>query len=120
VQPLQVSLAEVALMGQVMREYVDGHCARSVRNDYPRGPGGVYAVAQTRLGSFGLFGERLSFGFDVVVRPGSQGAPDDMYAVPAFDLPEKWERAIDTATYPALAVAGTAVITAIIIKALGK
>jgi hypothetical protein len=120
VQPLEVSLAELALMGQVTREYVDGHCARLLHNDFPRAPGGTYAVARTRLGTFGLFGERLAFGFDVVVRPGVPGAPDNIYAVPAIDLPEKWQQAIDSATYPALAVAGTAVITAIILKALHR
>ena len=38
----------------------------------------------------------------------------------SLDLPEDWQRTLDTLTYPALAIAGTAVITAIIVNALGK
>jgi hypothetical protein len=118
VEPLQVSLAELAMMGRIQEQVVHRHCSRWVRADYPRFSGRRFVVARTRISDFRLFGEQLSFGFDVVVRPGGTGRPDDIYATPVLDLPEKWDRVIDKATYPALAIAGTAVITRIIVNIL--
>ena len=118
VAPLQVSLSELAMINQISDEYVSNHCARFLRGSFERYPGRAMTVAETRIADFELFGERLSFGFDVVVRPGGIGRNDTIYTAPALDLPDSWERAIDKATYPALAIAGTAVITAIIVNVL--
>ena len=118
VAPLQVSVSELAMMGQISDEYVSNHCSRWLQGSFDRFPGRAITVAETRIANFTLFGERLSFGFDVIVRPGALGHNDTSYVIPKFDLPDSWERAMDKATYPALAIAGTAVITAIIVKAL--
>ncbi len=118
VEPLSVSLGELAMMNRIADQFVRSHCQRWVKGDFGHFGPRPMAIASTRLGHIGLFGEQLSFGFDVVVRPGALGAHDDLYATPVIDLPDTWERAIDRATYPALAIAGTAVITAIILQAL--
>jgi hypothetical protein len=118
VQPLQLSVSELAMTGQIADEYVSNHCARFMKGNFPRFPGRATSIAQTRIARFELFGERLSFGFDVVVVPGALGHNDTIYTAPVLDLPESWDRVIDTATYPALAIAGTAIITTIIVQAL--
>lgn len=118
VQPLQLSLSELAMTGQIAEEYVSNHCARFRQGNFDRFPGRATSIAQTRIAHFKLFGERLAFGFDVVVVPGGLGQNDTIYTAPVLDLPDSWDRVIDKATYPALAIAGTAIITTIIIKAL--
>jgi len=118
VQPLQLSVSELAMTGQIANEYVANHCSRWVKGNFPRFPGRATSVAQTRIARFKLFGEKLAFGFDVVVVPGALGHNDTIYTAPVLDLPDSWEQVIDKATYPALAIAGTAIITTIIVKAL--
>ena len=49
---------------------------------------------------------------------GRRGNDHTIYTAPKIDLPESWQRVMDKATYPALAIAGTAIITTIIIEAL--
>lgn len=118
VQPLQLSVSELAMTGQIADEYVANHCSRWIKGNFPRFPGRATSVAQTRIARFQLFGEKLAFGFDVVVVPGALGQNDTIYTAPVLDLPDSWDRVIDKATYPALAIAGTAIITTIIVKAL--
>lgn len=116
VEPLKLTLPEVASLGWVQGEVARHHCLQ--RTDASLTPllRRPYPVGKTRLGQLHLFGERLGFGFDVVVRPGALGRPDDIYAVPALDLPERWMWVIDRATYPAVVVGGAAILTTVILE----
>lgn len=116
VAPLQVNLSEMAMMGRIAEEVTRNHCSRDVQPDfYGRFPGRSFTVARNRFIQFRLFGQTLTAGLDVVVVPGTN--LDSMYATPAVDLPESWQRAIDYATYPALAV-GAATITTVVLMRL--
>lgn len=116
VNPLQVSLGELARFGEIMDRVVTHHCARQLDADAARHLHGSYVVAQHRFATLRLFGEELKLGIDVVGQPGAHGSLDSLYAVPAADLPKKWEEAIDTATYPVLLVTGAAIVTQVVIE----
>lgn len=116
VNPLQVSLGELAQMGAIVDQVVKDHCGRRLDADAARHLHGGYIVAKTRFATLRLFGEELKLGIDVVGRPGAPGSLDSLYAVPAADLPKEWEEAIDTATYPVLIVGTAAIFTKVIIE----
>lgn len=98
VEPLQLTLGDVAAFGRVEEEYVKHNCMTSLGAYYDIHRTRTYTVGKTELGSFGLLGEQLGIGVDVVVQPGHFGEPDLMYATPQLRLPESWMQAIDYAT----------------------
>jgi hypothetical protein len=118
VMPLRLTLPELAAMGRVEEQYARSYCMRQPGASYARHLNRPFTLAQTRFANFSLFGERLGFGFDLVVQPGMLGAPDRVYTVPSFDLPPSWAWALDTATYPVVIVGGAAIVTTVIIELL--
>ena len=119
--PLTLRMTDYLRMGNVMDTWASQGCSRLVGNAERPPFFGNYVIGTTRIGRFNLFGEQLGWGVNVVTRPGTRiGEPDQMYAVPALDLPEPWQRAIDKATVPALAVGGAVVLTSVLLGILGK
>lgn len=114
IAPLQLSLFELAETGRIAEAVVRDHCLRRVDADAALQPFRAVVVAQTRLADAMLLGERLSFGLDVVMIPGRVGSPDSLYVVPAVDLPQSWQMALDRAINP-LVLTGSAVIMAAVI-----
>ena len=100
VEPLRVTLPEIAAMGRIGELVATGHCMRRADASLARHLYHRYVVAQNRIGRFRLFGEELAFGFDVVLEPSRTGGLDNLFAVPAVDLPPAWAMAVDKATYP--------------------
>jgi hypothetical protein len=116
VEPLQLTLPEVLAMGHVEQEYVRRHCVQRLPRYFDSHAISKFTIGENRFGSFWLFGESIPFGFNVVVRPGALGQPDETYVVPALDLPKPWLQAIDYATYPVLIVGGAALATTVILQ----
>jgi hypothetical protein len=116
VQPLKVTLPELALMGAINEQLRSSYCLRNPGASYLRHLERPIKVGETRLGELHLFGETFRYGFDVVWQPGYLIHPDNIYAVPALDLPPAWTRTMDTLTYPALAIGGAAMMTYVIMQ----
>ncbi len=120
VEPLKLSLPELAAMGRLEQQLAQSYCLRQPGASFVRHLNRYITVGQTRFGTFNLFGEKLGFGLDVVVNPGVLGHPDVAYAIPSFDLPPAWDRALNTMTYPVLIVGGTAMMTYVIVSLLSE
>lgn len=117
VDPLELTLVDVALMGRIAKQVAESHCYRRRDADAMRHMRHPYTVGRMRFASFTLFGRRLHIGLDVVVNP-SEFGNDTMFAAPALDLPEEWELAIDRATYPVLILGSAALLTAVVVNLL--
>ncbi len=119
--PLQLRAVDYFTMSQVA-DTMNRHGCQRLIGGAERPPFfGNYVVGRTQLLRFSLFGEQLGWGINVVTRPGTRiGEPDLMYAAPALTLPESWQRAMDKATVPVIAVGGAVVLTSVVLGILGK
>ena len=115
VEPLQLSLADLAAFGRIQEQYTRSHCLRQPGASLAYDNHRSLTVGETELGNFWLFGEQVGVKLDVVVFRGQRGEPDRMVVVPALRLPEQWMWAIDRATYPVLIVGGAAIVTTVIL-----
>ncbi len=120
VEPLKLTLPELATMGGIEQQLANSYCLRQPGASFVRHLNRYFTVGRTRFGTINLFGEKLGFGFDVVVNPGVLGHPDVAYAIPSFDLPPAWDRALNTMTYPVLLVGGTAMMTYVIVSLVSE
>ena len=119
--PLELRASDYLTMGQVAQTWATESCQRFIGNAERPPYFGNQVIGKTRFGRFSLFGQQLGWGLNVVTRPGTRiGEPDLMYAAPAIDLPESWQRAIDRATVPVIAVGGAVVLTSVLLGVLGK
>ena len=130
-EPLTLRWTDLLTMGDTMKKIVRPDC--QVRLDANSRLGPTYLMRPTvagrwKLGSFKLAGEEVGYGFDMIWGPeeafhgrldgyaGPHAGLEELRLVPQLYLPERWDRAIDTATYPALIVGGAAVGTWVIIE----
>jgi hypothetical protein len=119
--PLQLRATDYFTMGQVANRITTQGCSRLIGNAERPPHFGNYVIGRTRFGRFNLLGEELGWGINVVTQPGTRiGEPDLMYATPALDLPEKWQRRIDQATVPVIAVGGAVILTSVLLGVLKK
>lgn len=116
-RPLELHLGDMLLWGQTMDRLKDSDCRQQIYEPFRR-PEHSYAVGRMPLGSFRLFGERLTVSLDVVNLPGNwrRGERDQLFLVPAIQLPPQWAAVMEQITYPVLIVGGAAVLTAVIVE----
>lgn len=94
-EPLQLQWGDYTHFGKVARIASEHHCAAYKTSSPVRyRPGQSLVVGRTHIAGFRLFGRKLGLNLDVVLVSGAIGMPDNIYATPAWDLPDDWERTI--------------------------
>lgn len=131
--PLDLRWTDLITMGVTGKRLARPECQVHLDAAARAAPGMLQrpmVAGRLKLGSFGLFGEQVGYGFDM--KWGKEGAfhgPLDLYQgpnvgleelrlTPELYLPDPWQRAIDTATYPAVLVGGAAIGTWVVIEML--
>jgi len=121
-QPLQLTLPELAGMGGIANQLRRNHCLQKEGGGFARYIDRPMTVGKTRFGKVWIFGQPVGFGVDVFYRPSLFAGdgrlradflerPEELYPMPALDLPEPWMLAVEKATYPVLAVGGVAIFS---------
>lgn len=119
-EPMDLSVTQLLASGSINSYVSKRYCLRRLSGSELRFHPGKRTIGRTHLGSLTLFDEQFGYGLQVMMAPGQNGAPDFIYTAPYLDLPDSWDRAIDTVTYPVVIIGGAAIFTTVLIQLFAK